>query len=329
MLHMRDKRAGGAQQCARDTNRVVLNELYSDRRAAAKMSLFHSRLIGGDDLFSCAHKGGESHDNSQSDVLCGASRWGDASTSVWRCKHFCGKWYSPLMRSNVSQMLSCKSYGGAGSEGSNPLEESKPNGSPSLSRPSPTVVQAKLKLTDIHPWLRRQVLPEQINEQICRRPRRTLPEQIKRQATRKLQEEQLKKDQPTFLNAIADVEDASDNDSGDDMFGKRLLAVDDEETSVAFLDSLLLGEWEDHVQRGLFHYDVTACETKVIPGEYGFIAQLNEGRHLKKRPTEFRVDKVLQPFDGSKFNFTKVGQEEVLFQFFPNAQEGVHTRLVC
>ena len=56
----------------------------------------------------------------------------------------------------------------------------------------------------------------------------------------------------------------------------------------------------------------------MIPGEYGFIAQLNEGRHLKKRPTEFRVDKVLQPFDGSKFNFTKVGQEEVLFQFEPS-----------
>ena len=67
----------------------------------------------------------------------------------------------------------------------------------------------------------------------------------------------------------------------------------------------------------------------MIPGEYGFIAQLNEGRHLKKRPTEFRVDKVLQPFDETKFNFTKVGQEEILFQFeassdgeaqfFPNA----------
>ncbi|MCL7042271.1 hypothetical protein MKW94_010726 [Papaver nudicaule] len=87
------------------------------------------------------------------------------------------------------------------------------------------------------------------------------------------------------------------------------------ESPVPFLDSLLLGEWEDRAQRGLFRYDVTACETKVIPGQSGFIAQLNEGRHLKKRPTEFRVDKVLQPFDGSKFNFTKVGQEEVLFQF--------------
>lgn len=69
------------------------------------------------------------------------------------------------------------------------------------------------------------------------------------------------------------------------------------------------------MSRGLFRYDVTACETKVIPGEQGFIAQLNEGRHLKKRPTEFRVDRVLQPFDPAKFNFTKVGQEEVLFRF--------------
>ncbi|KAJ0976861.1 hypothetical protein J5N97_012335 [Dioscorea zingiberensis] len=82
-----------------------------------------------------------------------------------------------------------------------------------------------------------------------------------------------------------------------------------------FLNTLLLGQWEDRMSRGLFRYDVTACETKVIPGEHGFIAQLNEGRHLKKRPTEFRVDRVLQSFDPNKFNFTKVGQEEVLFRF--------------
>lgn len=54
---------------------------------------------------------------------------------------------------------------------------------------------------------------------------------------------------------------------------------------------------------------------QMLPGEYGFIAQLNEGRHLQKRPTEFRVDQVLQPFDPKKFNFTKIGQEEILFQF--------------
>ncbi|CAI9088381.1 OLC1v1022690C2 [Oldenlandia corymbosa var. corymbosa] len=105
--------------------------------------------------------------------------------------------------------------------------------------------------------------------------------------------------------------------------GKVELSYQNNEPPVPFLDSLLLGEWEDRMQRGLFRYDVTACETKVIPGEYGFIAQLNEGRHLKKRPTEFRVDKVLQPFDEAKFNFTKVGQEEVLFQFEASEDEEV------
>lgn len=82
-----------------------------------------------------------------------------------------------------------------------------------------------------------------------------------------------------------------------------------------FLDMVILAQWEDCAARGLFRYDVTACETKVLPGEYGFIAQLNEGRHSKKRPTEFRVDQVLQPFDPAKFNFNKAAKEELLFCF--------------
>ena len=60
---------------------------------------------------------------------------------------------------------------------------------------------------------------------------------------------------------------------------------------------------------------------KVLPGEFGFVAQLNEGRHSKKRPTEFRVDQVLQAYDPKKFNFSKVGQEEVLFCFEESKDE--------
>ncbi|CAA3015343.1 GDP-L-galactose phosphorylase 1-like [Olea europaea subsp. europaea] len=93
---------------------------------------------------------------------------------------------------------------------------------------------------------------------------------------------------------------------------------------MSFLNNLLLGQWEERMSRGLFRYDVTTCETKVIPGRYGFIAQLNEGRHLKKRATEFRIDQVLQPFDDNKFNFTKVGQEEVLFRFEPSKDNEMH-----
>lgn len=68
--------------------------------------------------------------------------------------------------------------------------------------------------------------------------------------------------------------------------------------------------WAHHWSNVLVLFTV-----QVIPGKHGFIAQMNKGRHLQKRPTEFRVDKVLQPFDEKKFNFTKIGQEEILFQF--------------
>nr|DAD23450.1 TPA_asm: hypothetical protein HUJ06_024913 [Nelumbo nucifera] len=84
------------------------------------------------------------------------------------------------------------------------------------------------------------------------------------------------------------------------------LVDDEKEPPVAFLESLILGEWEDRMQKGLFRYDVTACETKVSSLFLTFLVLFIHW---------FRVDKVLQPFDGNKFNFTKVGQEEVLFQF--------------
>eukprot|EP00897_Mesotaenium_endlicherianum_P006530 jgi/Mesen1/5905/ME000030S05168 len=114
-----------------------------------------------------------------------------------------------------------------------------------------------------------------------------------------------------------------------DMFDSGANAISDgssdsSEPEKSFLDALLLAQWEERMERGLFRYDVTACATKVLAGDYGFVAQLNEGRHLKKRPTEFRVDKVLQEFDPKKFNFTKVGQEEALFRFEESEDGGSH-----
>ncbi|KAG8054320.1 hypothetical protein GUJ93_ZPchr0001g31716 [Zizania palustris] len=73
--------------------------------------------------------------------------------------------------------------------------------------------------------------------------------------------------------------------------------------------------WDNRNARGLFHHDICSCETKVLPGEHNFVVTLLEGRDQKKRPTEFRMNQVLQPFDGAKFNFTKVIPEEVIFTF--------------
>lgn len=54
---------------------------------------------------------------------------------------------------------------------------------------------------------------------------------------------------------------------------------------------------------------------QILQGELGIITTLVEGRDQKKRPTEFKIDQVLQPFNKEKFNFTKVAQEEVIFLF--------------
>jgi GDP-L-galactose phosphorylase len=66
-------------------------------------------------------------------------------------------------------------------------------------------------------------------------------------------------------------------------------------------------------------------------GIYGFVAQLNEGRATKKRATEFRVDRVCQPFDSTKFNFTKAVMKEVLFQFNAGAVQRTkyHSSALC
>jgi GDP-L-galactose phosphorylase len=90
----------------------------------------------------------------------------------------------------------------------------------------------------------------------------------------------------------------------------------------SLFDTTLLSEWDARQEQGLFRYKVAACESKVVEGRYGFVAQLNEGRAQNKRPTEFSVDKVMQSFDERKFNFKKASQDEVIFQFGTNCSDG-------
>ncbi|EEE55829.1 GDP-L-galactose phosphorylase 2 isoform X2 [Oryza sativa Japonica Group] len=85
----------------------------------------------------------------------------------------------------------------------------------------------------------------------------------------------------------------------------------------------LFKEWDDRKARGLFHHDISSCETKVLPGEHNFVATLIEGRDQKKRPTQFGMNQVLQPFDSVKFNFTKVSPEEVIFTFKESQNDSV------
>ena len=85
----------------------------------------------------------------------------------------------------------------------------------------------------------------------------------------------------------------------------------------SLIDRVLLTEWADRAAAGLFRYDVAGLPTRLLLAPDGrgggFVAQFNEGRLTKKRPTEFAKDAVVQPFDDGKFNFLKAAQKEVLF----------------
>ncbi|KAK9810352.1 hypothetical protein WJX72_009291 [[Myrmecia] bisecta] len=128
------------------------------------------------------------------------------------------------------------------------------------------------------------------------------------------------------LQRVPDIDDyswpsvSSDEESSEGTVPS--LAAQPAEAGISLLDMVLLAEWEDRAEQDLFRYDVTACPTKLVPGPYGFVAQFNEGRGSKKRPTEFRIDQVCQPFDDKKFNFTKALQKEVLFQFEEGLSSG-------
>jgi len=116
--------------------------------------------------------------------------------------------------------------------------------------------------------------------------------------------------------AIDGVDESGENENP----GRHKIVMDDRDRNLGLM---LLALWERCSQRGLFRYDVTRYRTKTLGGSHRFLLQLNEGRITKKRPTEFRVDEVVQDFDESKFNFTKALMDEVLFQFDTKASKGI------
>ncbi|XP_045504652.1 GDP-D-glucose phosphorylase 1 isoform X2 [Colias croceus] len=83
--------------------------------------------------------------------------------------------------------------------------------------------------------------------------------------------------------------------------------------------------WEKiHTKTDVFRYKVDNLKQK-IEGPYVF--QFNPYRNAKRRPPE-QIDDVCQAFDKNKFNFCKVSPEEVIFQFWRENKNDVHTILV-
>ncbi|KAG0728781.1 GDP-D-glucose phosphorylase 1 [Chionoecetes opilio] len=77
------------------------------------------------------------------------------------------------------------------------------------------------------------------------------------------------------------------------------------------LDTLLLKKWMAAKAAGAFNYSVENIDTKILPGQYGLVAQVNVNRKTLRRKPDTILE-IQQPVDPSKFNFTKIQEKEVL-----------------
>lgn len=93
--------------------------------------------------------------------------------------------------------------------------------------------------------------------------------------------------------------------------------------SLSDFDRFLQTKWEKAESNGYFRYTLDHMETRVLPGHFDFVAQLNLKRAIERRkPQMFQSPN--QPFDPHVFNFTKVKQEEILFSIDKDAFEPKH-----
>lgn len=71
--------------------------------------------------------------------------------------------------------------------------------------------------------------------------------------------------------------------------------------------------WTEKMNRGLFRYHLGDLETRVLPGECGYIAQLNIQRGIERRKPQVILS-IQQQFDPKLFNFNKINSAESLFE---------------
>ncbi|XP_036391498.1 GDP-D-glucose phosphorylase 1 [Megalops cyprinoides] len=84
-------------------------------------------------------------------------------------------------------------------------------------------------------------------------------------------------------------------------------------TELSIFDNTLRSGWTKKMQQGLFRYTLADLRTRILPGSYGFVAQLNILRGQERRKPQ-RILSIRQQFDAKQFNFNKINPEEIIFE---------------
>ncbi|XP_031722671.1 GDP-D-glucose phosphorylase 1 isoform X1 [Anarrhichthys ocellatus] len=86
-------------------------------------------------------------------------------------------------------------------------------------------------------------------------------------------------------------------------------------------DTTIRAGWTDRMSRGLFRYHLGDLQTRILPGPYGYVAQLNIERGVERRKPQ-DILSIQQEFNGKQFNFNKINPEEVLFEMIKGVEGG-------
>lgn len=84
-------------------------------------------------------------------------------------------------------------------------------------------------------------------------------------------------------------------------------------------------QWDKlHDETSIFRYKIDNNRERTVDGKY--LLQLNPDRCTKRRTPEL-INNIMQPFDGNKFNFTRVSAEEIIFTL-TGKDDDIHTILI-
>ncbi|KAJ8044839.1 GDP-D-glucose phosphorylase 1 [Holothuria leucospilota] len=98
-----------------------------------------------------------------------------------------------------------------------------------------------------------------------------------------------------------------------------VLQSDWEDTKNSRFDKKLQSSWDEAREGGHFRYDLKDLTTRILPGEFGFVAQLNTKRATHRRKPQEMIS-VAQPFNPKNFNFTKVKPGELVVDINSTSQ---------
>ncbi|XP_063781903.1 GDP-D-glucose phosphorylase 1 [Pseudophryne corroboree] len=85
-------------------------------------------------------------------------------------------------------------------------------------------------------------------------------------------------------------------------------------------DTALRSDWEEKMKQGLFRYPLWSLQTRILPGNVKYVAQLNIKRGIERRKPQ-DTKSIQEKFNPKQFNFNKIISKEIMFKMIRSPKE--------